>query len=261
MASKDESRMPVALAIHGAAIYLFLYLPIALLIFFSFNKNPSGTFPVTGLTLDWYRQLGDDHFMLTSFRTSLVVALTTVPIATFVGTLCAFGLVRAEFRFKALVSSFVLMPMVVPGILLGAAILVVLRTVLGVPLSIWTAVMGHVVVTTPFAVLAVATRLYGYDRVLDAAAADLGANPLRVFWHITLPLIMPGIIAAALIVFTVSLDTFGVTFFTIGNGSTLPMYIWAQVEMGIRPTVNALGTFFIIGSIAILLLANLLLRR
>jgi spermidine/putrescine transport system permease protein len=261
MASRNEPRMPIALGIHGAAIYLFLYLPIALLIFFSFNKNPSGTFPVTGLTLDWYRQLSQDHFMLTSFQTSLVVALTTVPIATFVGTLCAFGLVRAEFRFKALVSSFVLMPMVVPGILLGAAILVVLRTVLGVPLSIWTAVMGHVVVTTPFAVLAVATRLYGYDRVLDAAAADLGANPLRVFWHITLPLIMPGIIAAALIVFTVSLDTFGVTFFTIGGGSTLPMYIWAQVEMGIRPTVNALGTFFIIGSIAILLLANLLLRR
>jgi ABC-type spermidine/putrescine transport system permease subunit II len=253
--------MPIALAIHGAAIYLFLYLPIGLLIFFSFNKNPSGTFPVTGLTLDWYRQLGDDHFMLTSFQTSLIVALSAVPIATFAGTLCAFGLVRSEFRFKALVSSFVLMPMVVPGILLGAAILVVLRTVLGVPLSIWTAVMGHVVVTTPFAVLAVATRLYGYDRVLDQAAADLGANPLRVFWHITLPLIMPGIIAAALIVFTVSLDTFGVTFFTIGNASTLPMYIWAQVEMGIRPTVNALGTFFIIGSIAILLLAHLLLRR
>jgi spermidine/putrescine transport system permease protein len=150
---------------------------------------------------------------------------------------------------------------VVPGILLGAALLIVLRTVLGVPLSIWTAVMGHTVVTTPYAVLAVATRLYGYDRVLDAAAADLGASPLRVFWHVTLPLIMPGIIAAALIVFTVSLDTFGVTFFTIGAQGTLPMYIWAQVEMGIRPTVNALGTLFVVGSMAILLVANLLLRR
>src|SRR5262245_982292 len=261
MASRNELRMPIALGLHGAAIYLFLYLPIVLLIFFSFNKNPSGTFPVTGLTLDWYRQLGDDYFMLTSFKTSLIVALTTVPIATFVGTLCAFGLVRTEFRFKALTSSFVLMPMVVPGILLGAAILVVLRTVLGVPLSIWTAVMGHVVVTTPYAVLAVATRLYGYDRVLDAAAADLGANPVRVFWHITLPIITPGIIAAALIVFTISLDTFGVTFFTIGGGSTLPMYIWAQVEMGIRPTVNALGTLFLVASVAILLIANVLLRK
>ncbi len=261
MASRGRSGIPFALKAHGVFIYVFLYLPIALLIFFSFNKNPSGTFPVTGLTLDWYRQLGDDYFLLTSFKTSIVVGLLTVPIATFVGTLCAFGLVRTQFRFKALFGSFILMPMVVPGILLGAALLIVLRTILGVPLSIWTAVMGHVVVTTPFAVLAVTTRLYGYDRNLDAAAADLGANPLRVLWHVTLPLIMPGILAAALIVFTVSLDTFGVTFFTIGAQGTLPMYIWAQVEMGIRPTVNALGTLFIVSSIIILMIANLLLRR
>src|SRR5207248_7282964 len=132
-----------------------------------------------------------------------------------------------------------------PGILLGAPRLFVLKTVLGLPLSLWPAVMGHAVFPTPYAVRALTTRLYGYDRVLDAAAADLGANPLRVFWHVTLPLIMPGIIAAALIVFTVSLDTFGVTFFTIGTEGTLPLYIWAQVEMGIRPTVNALGTLFV----------------
>jgi spermidine/putrescine transport system permease protein len=256
-----RKRMSFLLQAHGVAIYVFLYLPIALLIFFSFNKNPSGTFPFTGFTLDWYRQLGDDYFLLNSFKTSIILALITAPISTFVGTLCAFGLVRTEFRLKALFSSFILMPMVVPGILLGAALLIVFRAVLGVPLSIWTAVLGHVVVTTPYAALAVATRLYGYDRRLDAAAADLGASPLRAFWHVTLPLIMPGILASALIVFTVSLDTFGVTFFTIGARGTLPMYIWAQVEMGIRPTVNALGTLFIMGSIAILFLANLLLRR
>ncbi len=257
----SEGKMSPLLRAHGVAIYVFLYLPIALLIFFSFNKNPSGTFPVTGLTLDWYRQLGSDYFLLNSFKNSIIIAVTAAPIATIVGTLCAFGLVRTNFRFKALFSSFILMPMVVPGILLGAALLIVLRAILGVQLSIWTAVMGHVVVTTPYAVLAVATRLYGYDRSLDAAAADLGANPLRVLWHVTLPLILPGILASLLIVFTVSLDTFGVTFFTIGPRGTLPMYIWAQVEMGIRPTVNALGTLFIIGSIAILFIANLLLRR
>src|SRR5438270_11629107 len=102
MASKNEPRMPFALSIHGAAVYAFLYLPIALLIFFSFNKSPSGTFPVIGYTLDWYRQLGDDYFLLTSFRTSVVIAAIATPIATLIGTLCAFGLVRTQFRFKAL---------------------------------------------------------------------------------------------------------------------------------------------------------------
>ena len=249
------------LRLHGALVYVFLYAPIALLIFFSFNKSPSGTLPVTGYTLDWYRRLANDYFLMNSFRNSLYVAAIATPLATLIGTLCAFGMVRTRFRLKALFSSLILMPMVVPGILLGAALLIVLRPILGVPLSIWTAALGHVVVTTPYAVLAVATRLYGYDRRLDAAAADLGAPPRKVFWHVTLPLVAPGILAAALIVFTVSLDTFGVTFFTIGAQGTLPMYIWSQVEGGIRPTVNALGTLFMLSSIAILLVANRLLRQ
>jgi spermidine/putrescine transport system permease protein len=256
-----RARVGVPLALHGAAIYGFLYLPIALLIFFSFNKSPSGMLPVTGYTLDWYRELADEYFLLQSFKNSLVVAGIATPIATAIGTLCAFGLVRTQFRLKALLSSFILMPMVVPGILLGAAMLIVLVPILGLRLSLGTAVLGHVVVCTPYTVMAVATRLYGYDRRLDSAAADLGASPLRVIRHVTLPLVMPGIVAAALIAFTVSLDTFGVTFFTIGSDGTLPMYIWAQVEGGIRPTVNALGTLLIIASVTILLCANLLLRR
>jgi len=256
-----RARLSVPLALHGAAIYGFLYLPIALLIFFSFNKSPSGMLPVTGYTLNWYRELADEYFLLQSFKNSLVVAGIATPIATMIGALCAFGLVRTQFRLKALLSSFILMPMVVPGILLGAALLIVLVPILGLRLTIWTAALGHVVVCTPYTVMAVATRLYGYDRRLDAAAAGLGASPLRVFWHVTLPLVMPGILAAALIAFTVSLDTFGVTFFTIGSDGTLPMYIWAQVEGGIRPTVNALGTLLIIASVTILFCANLLLRR
>jgi len=245
---------------HGAGIFLFLYLPIALLIFFSFNRSPSGTFPVTGYTLDWYRELMGEFFMLQALKNSLLVAAIATPTATLVGTLCAFGLARTRFRLKGLFSSLILLPMVIPGILLGAALLIVLVPILGIRLSIWTAALGHVVVTTPYAVLAVATRLYGYDQRLDAAAADLGATPVRVLRHVTLPLIMPGIIAAALIVFTVSLDTFGVTFFTIGTEGTLPMYIWAQTEMGVRPTLNALGTLLILGSVAILFCAGLLLR-
>ena len=167
-----------------------------------------------------------------------------------VGTLCAFGLVRGQFRGKGLFMSLILMPMVVPGLLIGIALLIVLVPIFQIGLSLWTAALGHVVILTPYVVLVVATRLYGFDRTLEAAAADLGAAPARVFWHVTLPLVMPGILAAALIVFTLSLDQFGVTLFTIGSNSTLPMYIWSQIELGVTPTVNALGTLFIVASVA-----------
>lgn len=259
--SDRRNRVPWPLRLHGAAIYGFLYLPIALLIFFSFNKSPSGSFPVTGYTLHWYGELFGEFFLLQAFRASLLVAAIATPIATLIGTLCAFGIVRTRFRLKGLFSSLILMPMVVPGILLGAALLIVFVPILGLRLSLWTAVAGHVVITTPYAILAVAIRLYGYDRRLDSAAADLGASPVRVLRHVTVPLVFPGILAAGLIVFTVSLDAFGVTFFTVGTQGTLPMYIWAQVEGGVRPTLNALGTLLIVASVGILLIANLLLRR
>ncbi|MBV8915200.1 MAG: ABC transporter permease [Acetobacteraceae bacterium] len=246
---------------YGGAIYLFLYAPIALLVLFSFNASPSGTLPISGFTLRWYRELFDDYFLIDAMLNSLTVAAIATPVATIVGGLCAYALARTEFRLKPLVSSTVLMPMIVPGLLLGAAMLLILRPLLGVPLSLWTAACGHVVVTTPYAVMAIGNRLYGYDRRLDAAASDLGAPPWRVLRHVTIPLLMPGILAAALIVFTVSLDTFGITFFTIGSDGTLPMYIWSQVELGIRPTVNALGTLLIAVSILLLSLAQLLLRR
>jgi ABC-type spermidine/putrescine transport system permease subunit II len=261
MASDRETRISLPLRMHGVVTYAFLYLPVVLLILFSFNKSSSGTFPITGLTLNWYRELFKEFFLVDAFQNSLFIAGVTTPIATVVGTCCAFGLVRTRFRLKPLFSAFILLPMVVPGMLLGAALLIVLVPILGIPLSVWTAIAGHVVVTSPYAVIAVATRLYGYDRALDAAAADLGAPPLRVLRLITLPLIMPGIIAAALIVFTVSLDTFGVTFFLVGTTSTLPMYIWAQVENGVQPSVNALGTLLILGSVGILGCATLLLNR
>src|SRR5688500_4254855 len=115
MASRPPARLTFGFAFYGGAIFLFLYLPILLLIFFSFNSSPLGTFPVTGFTLDWYRQLLAEYFLLDAFRNSLIVAAIATPVATLIGTLCAFGLVRSRFRFKALFSSLILMPMVIPG--------------------------------------------------------------------------------------------------------------------------------------------------
>jgi spermidine/putrescine transport system permease protein len=246
---------------YGTAGFVFLYLPLLLLMFFSFNESDTGTFPITGLSLKWYGRLAEEFFVRDAFVNSLLVALMATAIAVPVGTLGAFGLVRGRFRGKGLVTSLILMPMVVPGLLIGIALLIVLVPILQVPLSLWTAALGHVVILTPYVVLVVATRLYGFDRTLEVAAADLGAAPGRVLWHVTLPLVMPGILAAALIVFTLSLDQFGVTLFTIGADSTLPMYIWSQIELGVTPTVNALGTIFIVVSVAVLLLAQLGLQR
>ncbi|MBV9749403.1 MAG: ABC transporter permease [Acetobacteraceae bacterium] len=258
MASEPGSLRP--LSWYAGLVYLFLYAPVFLLILFSFNASPSGSFPFTGFTLRWYHDLAADAVLLQALKNTLFVAAVATPTATVIGALCAFGLVRGEFRLKSAFTSLLLLPIVIPGILLGAALLIVLVPVMGIRLSIWTAAAGHVVVTTPYAVLAVATRLYGYDRRLDLAAADLGASPSRVLRHVTLPLIMPGILAAALVVFTVSLDTFGVTFFTIGSSSTLPMYIFAQVENGITPALNALGTLMLAASVLFLLGAARLMR-
>ena len=249
------------LALYGVGGFLFLYLPLLLLMFFSFNESDTGTFPITGLSLKWYHRLQEEFFVREAFINSLVVALIATAVALPVGTLCAFGLVRGRFRGKGLFMSLILMPMVVPGLLIGIALLIVLVPIFQVGLSLWTAALGHVVILTPYVVLVLATRLYGFDRTLEAAAADLGAAPARVLWHVTLPLVMPGILAAALIVFTLSLDQFGVTLFTIGADSTLPMYIWSQIEVGVTPTVNALGTIFIVLSVAVLLLAHLVLQR
>ena len=241
--------------------FVFLYLPLLLLMFFSFNRSESGSFPVTSFSLHWYRRLGEEFFVRDAFVNSLLVAAIATAVAVPVGTLCAFGLVRGRFRGKGLFLSLILMPMVVPGLLIGIALLIVLVPIFQVGLSLGTAALGHVVILTPYVVLVIATRLYGFDRTLEAAAADLGAAPTRVFWHVTLPLVMPGILAAALIVFTLSLDQFGVTLFTIGSNSTLPMYIWSQIELGVTPTVNALGTLFIVVSVGVLLLAHLVLQR
>jgi len=249
------------LLLYGAGGFAFLYLPLLLLMFFSLNESDTGTFPITGLGLKWYRRLGEEFFVQDAFLNSLIVALIATLVAVPIGTLCAFGLVRGQFRGKGLFMGLILMPMVVPGLLIGIALLIVLVPIFQVGLSLWTAALGHVVILTPYVVLVVATRLYGFDRTLEAAAADLGATPLRVLRHVTLPLVMPGILAAALIVFTLSLDQFGVTLFTIGADSTLPMYIWSQIEVGVTPTVNALGTLFMLASVAVLLVAHLVLQR
>ena len=143
----------------------------------------------------------------------------------------------------------------------GASLLARYASFVKLPLSRLTIILGHVVFTLPFAILIVSTRLYGFDRTLERAASDLGANPARTFWHVTLPLIMPGVVGAALLVFTLSMDEFLITYFVSGQKGTLTMYIWSLLKDGIAPRVNALASVLLAASFALLLFGAWVLDR
>jgi len=250
-----------AFFLYGSLVYAFLYLPVLLLAFFSFNESAAGNLPFTGFTLKWYADLFRDYLVIDAFENSLFVAACTALLSTVIGTSAAFPLVRSHLRFAEYLRIVFLMPMMVPGLLIGIALLVFLSSTLEVSLSLGTVIIGHVVMTTPFVVLVVASRLAGFDRKLEWAAADLGANPITTFRHITFPLILPGILAGALFAFTLSLDEFVITLFTIGPQTTLPLYVFSQVKFGVTPKINALATLLLIGSVTLLMLVVYALGR
>lgn len=247
-----HGRIHLIFIIYGILGYLFLYLPVFLLILFSFNESAAGSLPFTGLTLKWYRDLLADFLVINAFWTSLKVALATSLLATIIGTAAAFPMARLVFRFKETLRIIFTLPIMVPGLLIGIALLIFFSSWLDLNLSLGTVIIGHVVFTTPFVVLVVTARLLDFDYRLEWAAADLGATPFQTFRQVTFPLIFPGVLAGALFAFTLSLDEFIITFFTIGPQSTLPMYIFSQVKFGITPKVNALATIMFVGSIIIL---------
>jgi len=245
---------------YGVLGFAFLYLPIAFLVLFSFNDYIIPSLPFRGFTLKWYRELGYDFVLHEALYNSLFIAACTTVVSTVLGTLAAFPLVRCTFRFKQTGQLLVILPMIIPHFLMGVALLLFFAFV-KMPLSRLTIILGHVVFTLPFAVLIVSTRLYGFDRTLERAAGDLGANPARTFWHVTLPLILPGVVGAALLVFTLSMDEFLITYFVSGQKGTLTMYIWSLLKDGIAPRVNALASVLLGGSFVLLLIGAWVLDR
>jgi ABC-type spermidine/putrescine transport system permease subunit II len=244
----------------AALVLGFLYLPIVLLVLFSFNEPRTPGLPITGLTLDWYREALKDRVLLDAVRNSVVVAVLVAVLATTIGTMAAFVLVRGRIRFPGAARVVATMPIMLPGMLLGIGILIFLRRVLDVQLSLLTVVAGHLVLTVPFVILIVAARLQGFDRSLEWAAADLGATPRRTVRHVILPLIWPAILAGGLISITLSIDEFVVTFFTVGPQLTLPIFIYTQIKFGVTPEVNAIATLMLAATLLLFLLGALLLR-
>jgi spermidine/putrescine transport system permease protein len=237
----------------------FLYTPIVLLVLFSFNTPRTPGLPIVGLTLDWYQRALTNRVLLDAVWNSVVVAALVAVAATLIGTLAAFPLVRGRIRYPGAARVIATLPIMLPGMLLGIGILIFLRRVLDMQLSLMTVVAGHLVLTVPFVILIVAARLQGFDRNLEWAAADLGADPKRTVRHVILPLIWPAILAGALISVTLSIDEFVVTFFTVGPQSTLPLYIYTQIKFGVTPEVNAIATVMLGVTLALLVLAGTIL--
>jgi len=233
-------------------VLAFLYLPIAFLVLFSFEESRTPGLPITGLTLHWYEKMISNGILLGAVWNSILVAVAATTLATIIGTMAAFPLVRGGIRFPNVARILFTLPIMLPGALIGVALLLFFRRVLDAELSFWTVIAGHLVFTTPYIVLIVGARLQGFDRMLEWAAADLGASPARVLRHIVLPLIAPAIMAGALISVTLSIDEFVITFFTVGPQLTLPIYIYTQIKFGVTPEVNAVATVLLVGTMAVL---------
>jgi spermidine/putrescine transport system permease protein len=249
-----------ALTCYGLLIYVFLFGPIVLLVLFSFNANRYGTFPITGWTLKWYRTAVANYQIQDALKTTLKVAGLVTAVSVVVGTAAAFALVRSRLRFRDGIRIGFVLPIMIPGLLIGVSLLVLFTGTLHWQLSSGTAVIGQSVYVTPFVILLVAARLQGFDRALERAAADLGANTFNRLRYVVLPLILPAIVAAALLAFTLSIDEFIITYFLIGTQITLPIYIYTQIKFGITPEVNALASMLLAGSLLLLALAFALPR-
>ena len=245
------------LRIEFALVVAFLYLPIAVVVGLSFNASGQPT-AWTGFSLDWYVSVLANEALLNAFRNTLVVGVVTTILASLIGTLLALGLERTVR--STLLDGLVYVPMIVPDIVLAIALLsfynLVFAGLLNLQLGLWTVILSHVVFDIAFVAIVVRTRLQHFDRSIEEASLDLGANERRTFLNITLPAIAPGVIAGGLLAFTLSFDEFIIAFFTKGTVETFPTQVYSMIRFGVTPEVNAIATFVLLLSISLVLISQ-----
>ena len=223
-------------------VLLLLFLPIFILVAFSFNESKLNVI-FTGFTFDWYGKLFENPDLLDAFKNTLLIAVASTAISTVLGTIGAFGLYKFQFRGKSFIDKLLYIPIVIPEIVLGIALLSIF-TLAKIELSLWTVLLAHI------------STLYAMPKNIEEAAEDLGANRWQSFWYVTLPILKPGIVSGALLAFTLSLDDVVISYFAAGPGTnTLPLYIYANIKTGISPDVNALTTLMLIFTITVLALS------
>ena len=240
------------LTVHAVAVFAFLYLPIAVLVLYSFNGQSVGGFPPNDLTLRWYHVLGADELIWNTVLNSLLVAGAAVVIALALGLPAALALDRASFPGKAAFRRLVLLPLILPGIITGLSLLM-LFVEAGIKLSLDTITLGHGTALISVATTEIFAGLQKMESSQEEASLDLGANYWQTFWRVTIPNLRLSLISAGLLIFTLSMDEIAVSFFLLGRDNTLPLEIWSRLRRGITPEINAISTLIFFFSLIMIL--------
>lgn len=231
--------------VYAIGIYLFLYVPIFVLVGYSFNDSKLNVV-WQGFTLKWYAELFRSADIMRAFEISVTLAIASTLLAAFIGTLAAVGMYRYKFRGKSMLDGLLYVPVLIPEIVMGISLLAFF-SMFNIPAGFTALLISHVAFSIPFVVIVVKARLAGFDISLEEAAMDLGANHWQTFTKVVFPIIMPGVISGALLAFTLSLDDVIISFFVSGPDSmTLPLKIFSMVKFGVTPTINALSTLLLV---------------
>lgn len=241
---KKQKRNLIISTIYACLVYTFIYVPVITLIVFSFNNQEANT-EWKGFTLNYYIKLFNDLELMQIFGLTLFIAVTVTILSAVIGTLGAVGLTKFSFKGKKLVDSSLYIPIIIPEVVLAVAMLSVM-SLINFPTGTLAIIIGHTTLTLPYMVITVKSRMAGFDKSIEEASMDLGANRIVTFFRVTLPMIMPGVMSGAFLAFTISLDDFIVSNFVAGPKSvTLPVKVYSMLKVGIRPEINALSTIII----------------
>ena len=256
-----KTASPIALSVFVVIYLVFLYAPIFLLPIFAFNDSAVIAFPLSGFTLHWFKELWGEDVLFRAATNSLIIAVSTAVLSTCFGVLTARAMARHQFIGKKPIFGLIMAPLFLPEIIIGVSMLIVLLQ-LGLALSLWTVIIGHTLIATPFSVSILATAFNNMDRSLEEASLDLGETRIGTFRRVILPLVAPGLISSLLIGFIISLDEFVIAFFLTGTDPTLPVYIWSLLRFPSKlPIVMALGFLLLVLSLILLSLFEAARRR
>lgn len=234
-----------ALQFYAALFLIVLYVPVLFIPLFSFNDSIYVRFPLEGFTLQWYTELWTREPVWAALWNSIRVGVVVAVLSTVLGVVAARAITRYRMPGKSALVTFIMLPLVIPGIIFGVALLILLNRI-GISLSLYTVTLGHLIVCLPFAVATLLPRFEGFDPSMEEASADLGENGWWTFWRVTFPMVLPGVIASLMLTFIISFDEFIMAFFLTGTEPTLPMYIWSQLRFPQAfPSVLAMFTLIL----------------